>query len=123
MTKKLIHCLNYLCNECKTKFDNKEFIECENCGRFQARWYQYKKTCSCFSKNYEEELETEREIQLDAWQVSERWNKEQKQELLDKVKKLEEENGNHKQEIQRLKELISECDNCSLINQIEIPLK
>jgi len=35
--------------------------------------------------------------------TSEEWSKKQKQELLDKIKELEEEDGNYKDEIKKLK--------------------
>ena len=51
----------------------------------------------------EEALEIEREEAVKFQEKSEEWSKRQKQELLDRIKQLEEENGNHKEEIKRLK--------------------
>jgi len=51
----------------------------------------------------EEALEIEREEAVKFQEKSEEWSKRQKQELLDRIKQLEEENDNHKEEIKRLK--------------------
>ena len=68
----------------------------------------------------EEALEIEREEAVKFQEKSKEWSKRQKQELLDWIKQLEEENGNHKEEIKKLRELIKDCDNCQLQAKIEI---
>ena len=51
----------------------------------------------------EEALEIEREEVVKFQEKSEEWGKRQKQELLDRIKQLEAENGNYKEEVKRLK--------------------
>jgi hypothetical protein len=43
-----------MCEDCKTKYDNKEFRECERCGRIERRGNRSIKACICaFEKDDE----------------------------------------------------------------------
>ena len=102
------------CENCKEKFENDELPKCD-CGRLKTRY-----TCDCKEEENEKELpllphqnggmalfyETqinglreeknqlteEVETYLEVLEVAEDWHKRQKQELLDRIKHLEEEN-------------------------------
>ena len=67
----------------------------------------------------EEALEIEREEAVKFQEKSEEWSKRQKQELLDRIKQLEEENGNHKEEIKRLKTQLEQLTS-QQVAQIEV---
>jgi hypothetical protein len=67
----------------------------------------------------EETLEIEREEAVKFQEKSEEWSKRQKQELLDRIKQLEEENGNHKEEIKRLKTQLEQLTS-QQVAQIEV---
>ena len=67
----------------------------------------------------EEALEIEREEAVKFQEKSEEWSKRQKQELLDRIKQLEEENGNHKGEIKRLKTQLEQLTS-QQVAQIEV---
>jgi len=67
----------------------------------------------------EEALEIEREEAVKFQEKSEEWSKRQKQELLDWIKQLEEENGNHKEEIKRLKTQLEQLTS-QQVAQIEV---
>ena len=64
-------------------------------------------------------LEIEREEAVKFQEKSEEWSKRQKQELLDWIKQLEEENGNHKEEIKRLKTQLEQLTS-QQVAQIEV---
>jgi exonuclease VII large subunit len=102
------------CENCKEKFENDELPKCD-CGRLKTRY-----TCDCKEEENEKELpllphqnggmalfyETqinglreeknqlteEVETHLEALEVAKDWHKRQKQELLDRIKHLEEKN-------------------------------
>ena len=67
----------------------------------------------------EEALEIEREEAVKFQEKSEEWSKRQKQELLDWIKQLEEENDNHKEEIKRLKTQLEQLTS-QQVAQIEV---
>ena len=67
----------------------------------------------------EEALEIEREEAVKFQEKSEEWSKRQKQELLDRIKQLEEENDNHKEEIKRLKTQLEQLTS-QQVAQIEV---
>ena len=67
----------------------------------------------------EEALEIEREEAVKFQEKSEEWSKRQKQELLDRIKHLEEENDNHKEEIKRLKTQLEQLTS-QQVAQIEV---
>ncbi len=67
----------------------------------------------------EEALEIEREEVVKFQEKSEEWSKRQKQELLDRIKQLEEENGNHKEEIKMLKTQLEQLTS-QQVAQIEV---
>ena len=139
------------CEECKEKFENGELPKCD-CGRLKTRY-----TCDCQEESQEKELpilpperrqtafyerqinglrEKERQLteevdtHLEALEVSEVWNKRQKQELLDRIKRLEEENKRLKDltpqelldEIDNLKDKVKQLEeqNNQLTSQVEI---
>jgi len=66
-----------------------------------------------------EALEIEKEEAVKFQEKSEEWSKRQKQELLDWIKQLEEENDNHKEEIKRLKTQLEQLTS-QQIAQIEV---
>ena len=67
----------------------------------------------------EETLEIEREEVIKFQEKSEEWSKRQKQELLDRIKHLEAENGTYKEEIQRLKVQLEQLTS-QQVAQIEV---
>ena len=67
----------------------------------------------------EEALEIEREEAVKFQEKSEEWSKRQRQELLDWIKQLEEENDNHKEEIKRLKTQLEQLTS-QQVAQIEV---
>ena len=67
----------------------------------------------------EEALEIEREEAVKFQEKSKEWSKRQKQELLDRIKQLEEENDNHKEEIKRLKTQLEQLTS-QQVAQIEV---
>ena len=67
----------------------------------------------------EDALEIEREEAVKFQEKSEEWSKRQKQELLDRIKQLEEENDNHKEEIKRLKTQLEQLTS-QQVAQIEV---
>jgi len=67
----------------------------------------------------EEALEIEREEVVKFQEKSEEWSKRQKQELLDRIKQLEEENDDHKEEIKRLKTQLEQLTS-QQVAQIEV---
>jgi hypothetical protein len=111
--------INYVCDSCKEKIDNKIMSECSDCGRLKK---SPTKKCLCvymkennlsietYSGNDDDynPLELEKQISilseekkqlteevsvhLEALETAEDWHKNQKQELLDRIKRLEEEN-------------------------------
>jgi len=140
------------CESCKEKFENDELPKC-GCGRLKTRY-----TCDCKEEGNEKELPLlphqnggmtffyERQINglreeknqlaeevdthLEALEVAEDWHKRQKQELLDKIKRLESENERLKgstpqellDEISKLKERVKQLEeqNNQLTAQIEV---
>jgi len=115
------------CEECKEKFENGELPKCD-CGRLKTRY-----TCDCQEESQEKELpilpperrqtafyerqinglreelntaEVEIDTHLEALEISEVWNKKQKQELVNRIKELETENKNLKK--QTSQELLKE---------------
>jgi len=66
-----------------------------------------------------EALEIEKEEAVKFQEKSEEWSKRQKQELLDQIKQLEEENNNHKKEIKRLKAQLEQLTS-QQVAQIEV---
>ena len=140
------------CENCKEKFENDELPKCD-CGRLKTRY-----TCDCKEEENEKELpllphqnggmalfyETqinglreeknqlteEVETHLEALEVAEDWHKRQKQELLDRIKHLEEENKQLKEltpqelikEINDLKFQLTQLQqqNGQLVAQIEV---
>jgi len=117
-----------VCENCKVKFLNNELLKCEKCGRLQTRTdIALGGICDCQKEDTKEkelpalphesmttfyerqinslreekdQLTEEVETHLEALEVSEVWNKRQKQELLDRIKKLEEENKQLKAQIE-----------------------
>jgi len=118
--------INYLCDNCKERFNNDQIIKCTDCGRLKKTPSE-KCLCVYLKENnisldssddsseddYEqielekqinglqeekEQLAEEIETHLEALEVSKDWHKRQKKELLDRIKELEAEN-------KRLKEL------------------
>ena len=140
------------CENCKEKFENDELPKC-SCGRLKSRY-----TCDCKENENKKELpllphqnggmalfyETqinglreeknqlteEVETHLEALEVAEDWHKRQKQELLDRIKHLEEENKQLKEltpqelikEINDLKFQLTQLQqqNGQLVAQIEV---
>ena len=140
------------CENCKEKFENDKLPKCD-CGRLKTRY-----TCDCKEEENEKELpllphqnrgmalfyeqqinglqEKERQLEeeidthLEALEVAEDWHKRQKQELLDWIKQLEEENKQLKEltpqellkEINDLKAQLTQLQqqNGQLTAQIEI---
>lgn len=140
------------CENCKEKFENDKLPKCD-CGRLKTRY-----TCDCKEEENEKELpllphqnggmalfyeqqinglqEKERQLEeevdthLEALEVAEDWHKRQKQELLDRIKQLEEENKQLKEltpqellkEINDLKAQLTQLQqqNGQLTAQIEI---
>ena len=140
------------CENCKEKFENDKLPKCD-CGRLKTRY-----TCDCKEGENEKELpllphqnggmalfyeqqinglqEKERQLEeevdthLEALEVAEDWHKRQKQELLDQIKQLEEENKQLKEltpqellkEINDLKAQLTQLQqqNGQLTAQIEI---
>jgi ribosomal protein L29 len=140
------------CENCKEKFENDELPKC-GCGRLKTRY-----TCDCKEEENEKELpllphqnggmalfyeqqisglqEKERQLEeevdthLEALEVAEDWHKRQKQELLDRIKQLEEENKQLKEltpqellkEINDLKAQLTQLQqqNGQLTAQIEV---
>jgi hypothetical protein len=68
----------------------------------------------------EETIEVEREVHEDFMKTSEVWSKRQKQELLDKIAKLEQENNSYKEEVEQLKEQNKKLVPKELANKIEL---
>ena len=64
-------------------------------------------------------IQEEREAHEDFMEKSEEWGKRQKQELLDRIKELEAENGNYKEEIKKLKIQLEQL-NSQQVAQIEV---
>ena len=123
----------FICGECKNDYDNNTLPWCEKCGRLKRNrnrcFCSHLKAKStkplsdkellsqAFSFHLEnktrelekelstakEELNIEREEVVKFQEKSEEWGKKQKQELLDRIKQLEAENGNYKEEVKRLK--------------------
>ena len=140
------------CENCKEKFENDKLPKCD-CGRLKTRY-----TCDCKEEENEKELpllphqnggmalfyeqqisglqEKERQLEeevdthLEALEVAEDWHKRQKQELLDRIKHLEEENKQLKEltpqelikEINDLKFQLTQLQqqNGQLVAQIEV---
>jgi hypothetical protein len=133
---------DFICENCKVRFENDELSKCSRCGRLRIQsdieYLTNKVVCRCVKRNEnpeekelpnlpheresmsafyerqinslqeqltetEEALEIEREEVVKFQEKSEEWGKRQKQELLDRIKQLEAENGNYKEEVKRLK--------------------
>ena len=137
------------CENCKEKFENDELPKCD-CGRLKTRY-----TCDCKEEENEKELpllphqnggmalfyeqqinglqEKERQLEEEVdthLEVAEDWHKRQKQELLDRIKQLKEENKQLKEltpqellkEINDLKAQLTQLQqqNGQLTAQIEV---
>jgi len=141
------------CENCKEKFENDKLPKCDCCGRLKTRYTcDYKEEenekelpllphqnggMSLFYKQQinglqekERQLEEEVDTHLEALEVTEDWHKRQKQELLDRIKQLEEENKQLKEltpqellkEINDLKFQLTQLQqqNGQLVAQIEV---
>jgi hypothetical protein len=134
----------FICDDCKKDFDNNILPWCEKCGRLKRNRRRcfchlenekdkvaqplseevlisraFSSRLENKTKKLEQELTNAKEeidVHLEALQVSEEWSKRQKQELLDRIKKLEEENAKLNQENKQLREQ----QNGQLATQIEI---
>ena len=147
----------FSCQKCKEKFENNELPKCEKCGRLKTdsnvdfRSGSY--VCDCEEEEkelpnlpheresmttfYERQINTLREeknqlaveaqTHLDAMEAFEVWNKEHKQQLLDKIKELEEKNKKLEDsipqelldEISKLKERVKQLEE-QLTAQVEV---
>jgi hypothetical protein len=129
---------DFACQECKEKFEHDELLKCEKCGRLKTKsnidFRSGKYTCDCEEeekelpplpnqresmvgfyerqinelREKEKQLTEEVDTHLEALEISEVWNKRQKQELLDEISKLKE----------RVKQL--EEQNNQLTAQVEV---
>jgi len=149
-----------VCEDCKEKFLNDEIPKCNRCGRLQTELdisilcpcirrkedleekelpslpYQRESMITFYERQIntlreeKDQLTEEVDTHLEALESSEVWNKRQKQELLDKIAKLEEENKQlreekkvelYEKEITGLKEQLEQLN--QQITQIETPPK
>ena len=152
------------CENCKEKFENDELPKCERCGRLQTKTY-ISILCRCIrnKENLEEKelpilphegspyafyerqinslreelntAEVEAQTHLDAMEAFEVYNKKHRQELLDKIKELEEQNKKlsseelaqkvetYEKEIEELKKQLAQFTSQQQKAQVETPPK
>jgi hypothetical protein len=123
------------CGRLKTKSDidfnsGKYVCECEKEEKELPNLPHERESMSAFYErqinSLQEQLNTaewtindEREAHEDFMEKSEEWSKRQKQELLDRIKQLEAENGTYKEEIRRLKVQLEQMSS-QQVAQIEV---